>query len=81
MVEVNSKSLNQTGGGSALLVPSEVTQKIIDLHTEVFVDTSFLKFICSCSLYLFSIIFILMKRCMVNKNDFFQTVITVVLSK
>jgi hypothetical protein len=31
---VNRKSLNQTGGGSALPVPSEVTQKIIELHTD-----------------------------------------------
>jgi len=31
---VNRKSLNQTGGGPALPAPSEVTQKIIELHTD-----------------------------------------------
>ena len=32
--EVNSKSLNQTVEGPALPAPSEVTQKIIELHTD-----------------------------------------------
>jgi len=31
---VNRKSLNQTGGGPALPTPREVTQKIIELHTD-----------------------------------------------
>ena len=31
---VNRKSLNQTGGGPALPAPSEVTQQIIELHTD-----------------------------------------------
>jgi hypothetical protein len=31
---VNKKSLNQTGGGPALPAPREVTQKIIELHTD-----------------------------------------------
>jgi hypothetical protein len=31
---VNRKSLNQTGGGSALPAPSKVTQIIMELHTE-----------------------------------------------
>ena len=30
---VNKKSLNQTAGGPALPAPSEVTRKIIELHT------------------------------------------------
>ena len=32
--EVNRKSINQTEGGPALSAPSEVTQKIIELHTD-----------------------------------------------
>jgi len=32
--EVNSMSLNQTVEGPALPAPSEVTQKIIELHTD-----------------------------------------------
>jgi hypothetical protein len=31
---VNRKSLNQTGGGPALPAPSEVTQEIVELHTD-----------------------------------------------
>ena len=31
---VNRKSLNQTGGGPTLPAPSEVTQKILELHTD-----------------------------------------------
>ena len=40
----------------------------------------FLKSICSRGLQFLSIIFRPIKKCIVNKNDFFQTVITVVLS-
>lgn len=31
---VNKKSINQTGGGLSLPAPSEVTKKIMELHTE-----------------------------------------------